>query len=118
MAIVLPLLLLVVGGIVDLGRMFYTELVFANAAREGARVLSLGPTFAGETDTRVQLAASPFVPGTNYTVATAGCPNANGATVTLTSNGFAWTMLNVVPSFFGGSIPAPTIVATGRMRCV
>ena len=58
--------------------MFYTELVFANAAREGARMVPLGPTFAGETNTRVQLAASPFDNGTNYTVATAGAPMQTG----------------------------------------
>ena len=38
MAIVLPLLLLVVAGIVDFGRLFHAYEVVANAAREGARI--------------------------------------------------------------------------------
>jgi Flp pilus assembly protein TadG len=37
MAIVLPLLLLILGGIVDLGRAFSIHVVLTNAAREGAR---------------------------------------------------------------------------------
>ena len=37
MAIILPLLLLVVGGIVDFGRLLFTQNIVTNAAREGAR---------------------------------------------------------------------------------
>jgi Flp pilus assembly protein TadG len=37
LALVLPLLLLLFGGIVDLGRVFYTYIGLTNATREGAR---------------------------------------------------------------------------------
>ena len=52
-ALVLPLLLLIVGGIIDFGRFFYTQNIVVNAAREGARSRALGYTTAAAT-TRVQ----------------------------------------------------------------
>ena len=41
MALVLPILLLLVGGIVDFGWLFYNKLALNNAAREGARYASI-----------------------------------------------------------------------------
>ena len=49
MAIVLPLLLLVVGGLVDFGRAYYINVVITNAAREGARMVAMGYTTAQAT---------------------------------------------------------------------
>ena len=49
MAIILPLLLLVVGGIVDFGRLLFTQNIVTNAAREGARSAALGYTTATAT---------------------------------------------------------------------
>lgn len=37
MALVLPILLLLIGGIMDFGWLFYNQLALTNAAREGAR---------------------------------------------------------------------------------
>ena len=42
-ALVLPLLLLLLAGIVDLGRAFYSHIAITNAAREGARRASRYP---------------------------------------------------------------------------
>jgi len=42
-AIVLPLLLLLILGVMDLGRMFYIKMVLTNAAREGANYLAYFP---------------------------------------------------------------------------
>ena len=55
MAIVLPLLLLVIGGLVDFGRAFYLNSVITNASREGARMLAMNYTPA-EANTRVTAA--------------------------------------------------------------
>ena len=41
MAILLPVLLLCIGGIVDLGRLLFVQTMVTNAAREGARMHSL-----------------------------------------------------------------------------
>ena len=42
-AIVLPMLLLLVLGAMDFGRMFFTKIVLTNAAREGANFLAYNP---------------------------------------------------------------------------
>lgn len=41
MVLVLPLLLLLIVGAMDFGRLFFTKIVITNAAREGANYLSL-----------------------------------------------------------------------------
>lgn len=47
-ALILPILLLLVIGAMDFGRMFYTKMVLINAAREGASYLSYNPEDADE----------------------------------------------------------------------
>ena len=42
-ALVLPILLLLILGTMDLGRMFYTKMILTNAAREGANYLAYFP---------------------------------------------------------------------------
>ena len=46
-ALVLPVLLILILGGVDFGRMFYTKMVLTNAAREGANYLAYAPEDAG-----------------------------------------------------------------------
>ena len=41
MALVLPILLILVGGIIDFGWLFYNQLALTNAAREGARYAAI-----------------------------------------------------------------------------
>ena len=48
MALVLPILLILIGGIVDFGWLFYNQLSLTNAAREGARYAAIHYTDAGE----------------------------------------------------------------------
>ena len=52
-ALALPVLLILILGGVDFGRMFYTKMVLTNAAREGANHLAYAPEDAGNgyTDT-------------------------------------------------------------------
>ncbi len=64
MAIVLPLLLLIVGGIIDFGRFFYTQNIVVNAAREGARSRALGYTTAA-SDTRISQSLTGVQGGAN-----------------------------------------------------
>jgi Flp pilus assembly protein TadG len=126
MAIVLPLLLLILGGIVDLGRAFYGQIILSNAAREGARMVSVSGYTTTQVTDRVKLASSGIsplvVPVTSLTITPTACPASpvptDSGTVTVTATGFRWLMLDVVPRFFGGSIPAPNMTATASMRCV
>jgi len=69
LALVLPLLMLVLGGIVDFGFLFKNYEVVTNAAREGARFAVVPTVTAGEVDTRVDmfLSAGGLVPA-NATV--------------------------------------------------
>lgn len=54
LAIVLPFLVVLVMGVVDLGRVFYAYEALANAAREGARYCALHPGDQPGTWARVQ----------------------------------------------------------------
>lgn len=117
MAIVLPLLLMVIGGIVDLGRAFYTQITFSNAAREGARMVALGYSDA-QRDQRI---TESFRTGTGWAiVSSAACPATNplptqfGEVVLRPNPEFRWMMLDAIP---GVSVTAPQIRARGTMRC-
>ena len=58
-ALILPLMLLLVGGIVDFGRFFYTQNIVVNAAREGARSRALGYSTAASTTVTSTIATEP-----------------------------------------------------------
>jgi Flp pilus assembly protein TadG len=51
-ALIIPLLLLLVMGTVDFGRVFYIKIALQSAAREGAYYLSYNPTDASFTNTK------------------------------------------------------------------
>ena len=84
LALLLPVLLLVLFGIVDFGRMYNAQIALSEAAREGVRGLALG-TSSNPTST-VQAAAYPV---TGVSVAYTTCPAnpqaTDFATVTATS---------------------------------
>lgn len=134
MAIVLPLLLLVIGAMIDLGRMYLGEVIVTNAARDAVRMASYQSYTTDQVKLRGVAAAGglkPFVTSLDPVVtAPAGsvatspplCSIASGETVastsiTVTAQNFSWLVLNVIPRFFGGNIPAPTIAATASMQC-
>ena len=56
MALVLPILLLLVGGIIDFGWLFYNKLALNNAAREGARYAAIHYHLSTDWTSDVQLA--------------------------------------------------------------
>ncbi|MBS3985014.1 MAG: pilus assembly protein [Selenomonadales bacterium] len=62
LALVLPILLLVLMGIVDFGRVFHGHLAVTSASRQAAREASLGRTDA-EIISVARNAASPLPPG-------------------------------------------------------
>jgi Flp pilus assembly protein TadG len=78
-ALVLPLLLLVMMGIVDFGFLFQRYEVLTNAAREGARLAVL-PGGYGQADVSARVCAYLNSGG----VATTGCPTPTNPVVTLT----------------------------------
>ena len=84
LAIVLPVLLLVLGGIIDFGLAFTTQMAVTQAAREGARMVALNYS-AGDVNSRVNAAAGTFAVTTTIV---AGCP-ARGTTITTQASSVA-----------------------------
>jgi Flp pilus assembly protein TadG len=118
MAIVLPLLVMLIFGIIDLGRAFMTEILLTNAAREGSRVAQLTRDSAdlANVTTRAQAAAE-LDPTTSATVAlspSTGCTNAATTEVTVTvSTSFNWLYLDTLP----GITSPQTLTGTSVIGC-
>jgi Flp pilus assembly protein TadG len=127
-ALVLPLLLAVVAGIVDFGLMFQRQLVLTNAAREAARVRVL----PGYTDTLAAARALAYVqaglggtpPGWNAPVIAQTClpdcgtnPNIPVVTVTASMQQSYWLLGPIMNLFGNGSFNAGiTLSASSTMR--
>jgi Flp pilus assembly protein TadG len=118
LALVLPILLLLVFGIVDFGRALNLQITLTQAAREGVR-----PAALRESTTAVNAAvaaATVGVTGPAPTVAISACPPGAGtATVTVSKTFQFVTPVGAIadlisPSSIGGNIP---MTGQGAMRC-
>ena len=99
-ALVLPILLMTLFGIIELGMAWYTKQVLTNASREGARagiVYSSPAMTAGNIQTIVQnyLNQSGFTQPVTITVTGAGGASGSPLTVTVTHS----YTFNVLPGF-------------------
>jgi Flp pilus assembly protein TadG len=118
MAIVLPLLLLLIGGLVDFGRLFYDRALLTNAARDGVRLASLKQDQTLVVVPRTKSAASPRTVNVALSSDPATCVSPSTITVTVTpASPFKWTMLDVVPSLVGWTLPAPPVSGKATMSC-
>jgi len=144
-ALVLPVLLLVIGGIIDFGRMFYAQNVVGNAAREGARMISLGypiTTAGGTPDatSRINQAMINYQ-GSSYTTKVyqvsaagtkteiassswtgttpcSGVPEGTATEVQITVEGFKYIVLGPASQLVGGSALLPAKPnGAAQMRC-
>lgn len=116
-ALVCPIVVLLIAGLMEFGMIFRSLEVVTNAAREGARVAVLPAYGTADVQTRVDqyMNASGMTGG--YAVAVADAPLATGAgtftaravTVTYT---YQFATLAAIAGFFGGSFD--TIPLTGR----
>ena len=109
-AIVLPLLVLIVFGIIEFGRGYNANLTITHAAREGARVLALGGTEAEATQTVID--AAPELDGAQITVVTSGAPCVAGTPATVT---VSYPVAYTIPLFDEGTW---TLTEMGAMECV
>jgi Flp pilus assembly protein TadG len=142
MAFVLPVLLFLLMGIIDFGRMFNAQIQLSQAAREGVRLASLnsGATLAnqqsdvnnGNTAIAFRVtSASAALPGTFAASCSAPtaqfssacityCPipslvtPSSTATVVVTAK---FTAITGVTNFFGFTTFPTTLSSTGVMRC-
>jgi Flp pilus assembly protein TadG len=112
MALVLPLLLTMLFGVIDFGRVFNAEIQLSQAAREGARVAALGASAGDPVARAVAAAPAPGFGGGGAVTGTATvCPAAPaaGADGVVTVR-FTFT-------FFLPLFPDRTLTQTARMRC-
>lgn len=110
-ALVLPILLLVVFGIIDFGRAYNAQIILTSAARESARVWSLGGTQAQATARAGATATGLTV--TNVTFSGSSCPFGTTSTVTVTA------AFEYLTPFIADLTPATTtsMSSSGVMRC-
>ncbi len=125
-ALVFPLLLMVVLGIVDFGFVFQRMEVVTNAAREGARIAVLPGYGVADVQARVTnyiqtggvptVAGNPVVSVTDVSIPTgAGGPNLTGKRVLVTYT-HSYLFLGPIASWFGGSFTTVPIAAVSIMR--
>lgn len=114
-ALLLPLLLFLVFGIIDFGRALNAQITLTQAAREGARLEALG---ASNVVSGTKAAASGLSP-VGVSVVTA-CPGGAGvsAEVQATYSFSFITPINAIAHMFGSSFGSGmTLSATGVMPC-
>jgi hypothetical protein len=118
-ALLLPLLLLIVFGLLDFGRAINTQITLTQAAREGARALAL-PLGQSTYQARAQAAAI-GLSGVTVTdlpdsLGVTGCPpgselTGDDARVEVT---YTFSFITPIGSIFG---PTKTLTAEGVMPC-
>jgi Flp pilus assembly protein TadG len=117
-ALLLPMLLLLVFGLIDFGRALNAQITLTQAAREGARLAALGQSNANVVS-RTQTAATGL---SQVSVTVTACPGGGqtaDATVQASYQFSFVTPLGAIARLLGGSGPASTITltATGVMAC-
>ena len=117
-ALLLPLLLLIVMGIIDFGRMLNAQQTLTQAAREGARLVALGqPNVASRTQAAAT-GLSPVGVSIQSACPVGAGPGSNGAVQTTFT--FQFTPgLGYLVGFFGGTglSGQTTLSARGVMPC-
>ena len=116
-ALLLPLLLLLVFGIIDFGRAINAQITLTQAAREGARLAALGqPNVASRTQ-----AAAVGLSGVIVSVkpCPSGATQTTDASVTARYSFSFVTPVGAIAGLFGGNgFGSPiTLSATGEMPC-
>jgi Flp pilus assembly protein TadG len=117
-ALLLPVLLLLLFGIIDFGRALNAQITLTQAAREGARLAALGQT---NVVSRTQAAATGLSPVT--VTVTSSCPvNAGPGVDAVVNTSYTFSFVTPVGGFaamFGGASygSALTLSAKGEMPC-
>jgi Flp pilus assembly protein TadG len=125
-ALVFPLLLMVVLGIVDFGFLFQRMEVVTNAAREGARIAVLPGYATADVTARVTnyvqtgglptTGTNPVIQVTNVSIPTgAGGPNLTGKRVLVTYT-HSYVFIGPIAGWFGGSFTTVPVSAVSIMR--
>ncbi|GAB5078104.1 TadE family protein [Arthrobacter sp. AD-310] len=87
-AILLPLLLMLVLGIIEFGRAYNAQITLTNAARDGVRVMAIAndPTGARAAARNAASSVSSTIPDSDITLSTTACSTGNQVTLTIKYN--------------------------------
>ncbi|MEX5717737.1 TadE/TadG family type IV pilus assembly protein [Geodermatophilus maliterrae] len=112
-ALIVPLLVLLVLGIVEFGRGFQVQGTLSAAAREGVRLMALQNDPAAARDAVRSAASSldPAVTDAQIAITPASCPQGTGSTLVRLTVDYDMPFLT---GFFGASVE---LTGTGVMRC-
>jgi len=119
-ALVLPLLLLLVCGIIDFGRALNAQITLTQAAREGARLEAFGdPSAAVQARTA---AAAPNLSGVSVSIAASCAPGAGPAANAQVNVSYSFSFITPIGAIAGllggGGFGAPVVLtASGDMPC-
>jgi Flp pilus assembly protein TadG len=124
-ALVLPLLLFVILGLIDFGFLFQRFEVVTNAAREGARMAVLPGYATADVTARVRnyvtagglatTAANPSVAVSNVAIPTGGGPIMQGKQVIVTYAS-PYLFIGPIAGFFGGTFATANLTGRAIMR--
>ena len=109
-ALILPVLILLVMGLIEFSRVFNIQISLSTAAREGARTMAIHND-AGLAETAAIAAApsiNPAITGGQIAVSPGTCAAGGPVTVTINYN------VALMTGFFGATIP---LTGTGVFRC-
>ena len=124
-ALILPLLMFIILGLVDFGFMFQRFEVVTNAAREGARMAVLPGYKTADVTARVQAyvatggvattSTNPMVAVTDVTIPTGGGPTLQGKRVQVTYSS-PYLFIGPIAGLFGGTFTSATLTGVAIMR--
>lgn len=116
-SLILPLLLIMLFGLVDFGRAFYTWLVVTNAAREGARTGATQQDLSA-IQTRINQSIGSLDPAElTMTITNVQGPRGQPITVDLTYDfQYVTPIGGIINIVTGGSLATPTISSHASMR--
>lgn len=119
MAIVLPLLLLILFGVIDMGRLMQQQIQLTEAVREAARVGALnGTVTTAQTQVKTVVGTTVTVTFPVTTVCTSASLAADNATVTAQRAFDPATPVFALMGMFGVTQGTITLKATGVMACL
>lgn len=119
MAIVLPLLLVILIGIIEFGRVLNVQVSLSQAAREGARYAAIHYDDASPNVSGAALGAAPSLSGLTVTVTDNASSCVPGASVKVTTKVTLRSMTGFLDAgFFGQPVIFPlSMSGVGVMRC-
>lgn len=119
MAMLLPLLLLILIGTIEFGRVLNVQISMTQAAREGARYAAIHYKDSGLNVTAATLAAAPSLSGLPVGVSNNASSCTPGSNVTVTTTVSLTSLSGFLDAGFFGSpgIFPMTLTGIGVMRC-